>query len=404
MGRLRQIIDRGAPVMEKLSTIFASFPEVRHTADDREKKNRGLSSRRTEAPSKEKGSWSMLLARDQLYGIYRDTAERPEKKEEPSKDQDLHSLKQKSEVLLDLGSLDYKTKRKEEELRSWAHYKIGLTKMLHTYNILYSKFYRDLTKDVLSMNKASNLTFSSPKQLMDSMGSVQMSMKSFVELLQPMAHVANRMNEVNMNIMKIGKDVGSEGANKVFTELSEKIQSYPDVAAPAAQVGRTSDKPTDELMVGKFYQDWTIDSLHNGVSTLQYAMDNMKRHTQKLKNLALVSKTANATKAQGKEEQKPFSLPSKLALDDKGERGEKDHKINIGGDVVDQKKLDEIELGAKDFKETVQIDIPDIMNNEMLKDPNILNSESLAQASLGKDITGLDDTSKVSAQNHGGMF
>jgi hypothetical protein len=401
--------------MEKLSMHLSSFPEVQLATRERERRNRVPSEFRSDTPPKEKGPWNMLLARDQLYGIYRDTAEKqeqPEKREGQVREgqirqDDLHALKQKSQVLLDIGSLDYTTKRKEEELSSWAHYKIGLTKMLHTYNILYSKFYRDLTKDVLAMNKASNLTFSSPKQLMDSMGGVMSSMKSFVGMLQPMAQVAGRMNEVNMNIMKIGKEVGSEGAHGVFAELSEKIQGYPDVASPATEVGRAGGKPNDELMVGKFYQDWTIDSLHNGVETLQYAMQNVQRNAQKLKNLALISKTANSSKSRGKEEEKDFKLPSNFALDHKGEQGEKGEKpdkVDIGNDVVDRKKLEEIEMGVKDFKETSQIEIPDVMNNDMLKDPYLLSSESIAQASLGKDITGIDDVTRVSAQSHGAMF
>jgi hypothetical protein len=375
--------------MDKMSTVFSSFSDITWSSEKHEKRGAASADSRGEERRGVKTGWNMLLTRDQLFDIYSGTAKTPEKEKEKS---DILSLHAKSQALLDLGNLEYSTKKKEEALGSWAHYKIGLTKMLHNYNIIYSKFYRDLTKDVQEMNRASNLSHSSPKNLMDSVHGVMGSMRSFISMLQPMAQVMGKMNEVNLTIMTLGRELGPEGANRVFGELSAKIQSYDNLPGSTSSVGRTSEKANDELMVGKFYQDWTAQSLQQGVETLKYATDSMDRHCKKLKNLGMMGKEAQAVKTKRKEDDHSFSLPTTFAL--KGHDKEEQEK----------KQFSEVEQSISDFREASQIEVPELMSNEMLKDPYLLASESIAQASLGKEVTGLDESQRISSAAHTSMF
>lgn len=285
--------------MEKLGFALSSHPDI-FAPDEGGAKKRGAAGRtkRTEGVPAEGKGWKLLMARERLYDIYKDAAENRENKKSQ---RDLHDLKFTSDIMIQLGGLDYTTKQKEASLRSWAKYKVSLAKMLNNYNHLYSKFYRDLQMNVNRMNKSSNLEYSSPNQLIGNMRTTMMSMKSFIGMLQPMAKVMQRMNEINLNIIKLGHEVGPEGANKVFSDLSEKIQAYPDLSTGYTNIGRTDARPTDELMVGKFYQDWTRDCLSEGVDMLRYSTQNMERQGQKLKNLAALNKSANAFKAGRKE-------------------------------------------------------------------------------------------------------
>ncbi len=196
------------------------------------------------------------------------------------------------------------------------------------------------------------------------------------------------MNEVNGTIMKLGREIGPEGAHRVFQDLSVKIQSYDDLPVSLSSVGRTAEKPQDELMVGKFYQDWTVQCLQQGVETLRYAANSMEKHNKKLKNLSLMSKAAQEVKM--KKNDHSFSLPSTLALKQQED--------------PDKKQCAEVEQAIVDFREASQIEVPDLMNDEMLKDPSLMASESIAQASLGKDVTGLDESQKVSSGDHSSMF
>ncbi|MHC9542539.1 MAG: hypothetical protein AB9903_23775 [Vulcanimicrobiota bacterium] len=395
--------------MDKISTLASFFPELTRTDDDGVRSRFIENKKDSSEPGKSRRGWNMLQARDRLFGILNETAqvkdgaektgalqkdrEVPRQRGVTVKADDLHSLKMKSEVIIDLGNLEYNTKQKEDSLQSCAHYKIGLTKILHNYDTLYSKYYRDLMNDVQVMNKSSNLAYSSPKQLMDSVRGVMNSMKSMVSMLQPMAQVMLRMNEINMNILKIGHEIGPEGSNKVFKELSEKVQSYPDIPTESLpQVGMTSDRPYDELMVGKYYQDWSTECMRQGLDTLRYATDTMEKHTQKLKDLAAMSKISNAIKVRKKEDDKTFHLPSGFA--NKAEEGEQSQK----------KIYDEVESGISFFREAVSMEIPEMMNDELLKDPYLLSSEVISQAALGKEITGIDDSSNIQMQTHASMF
>jgi len=395
--------------MEKLGTLLSFFPELAKTADDGVR-SRFIESRRgSDDREKSRSGWNLLQARDRLFGILNETAHGRNGAEKASERQgrkeaarpaegagpsgDLHSLKARSEVILDLGNLDYNTKRSEDSLQSWAHYKIGLTKMLHSYDSMYSKYYRDLIRDVQVMNKSSNLAYSSPNQLMDSVRGVMASMKSMVGMLQPMAQVMTRMNEVNLNIVKIGHEIGPEGAGRVFSELSEKIQSYPDIASESLpQVGRSDERPCDELMAGKYYQDWSVECMRQGLDALRYATDNMERHTQKLKDLAAMSRISNAIRGRKKEDDKSFHLPSGLA------------KSGDDGGQSQKRIYDEVESSISYFREATSMEIPEMIDDEMLKDPYLLYSETISQAALGKEITGIDDSSRVQMQTHASMF
>ncbi|MGV8119994.1 MAG: hypothetical protein AB2L14_09570 [Candidatus Xenobiia bacterium LiM19] len=50
------------------------------------------------------------------------------------------------------------------------------------------------------------------------------------------------------------------------------------------------------------------------------------------------------------------------------------------------------------------MEIPEMMNDELLKDPYLLSSEAISQAALGKEITGVDDSSNIQMQAHASMF
>lgn len=375
--------------MEKLTAAVLEYPRIAHHSEDLLKK---VFPRRKAGVGPGCDRKRLFLTRDRLFSALESTADGSTKSTAATA-QNAELLDRKSRAILDLGSLGYQVERKEEELRSWAHYKIGLTKLLHNYDNLYSKFYRDLMKDVMSMNKASNLVYSSPKNLMDSMRTVMSAMKGFVGMLQPMAQVMGRMNEINLNIVKLGHEVGPEGANKIFRTLYETIQSYPDVAGGVGQIGRSSENPSDELMVGKFYTDWTAECLAQGVEALQYAGSLVQKHTRKLRTLALLSKTANTVKQQ-KKDPKSFTLPRTFATEE------------VDKEAREKRELDDIEQGMSQFTDVnrLEMEIPDITDNELLQDPYLLASESIAQASLTRDITGLDETSRLATQTHGALF
>lgn len=395
--------------MDRVRAFTSFFPDL-VMADDESLRSRLIKNKKESNKEKKlRSGWNMLQTRDRLFGILNATAqakdgvektgalqydrEAPCQKGAVKKADDLHSLKMKSEVVLDLGNLQYDAKQKESSLQSCAHYKIGLTKILHNYDTLYSKYYRDLMKDLQAMNKSSNMAYSSPKQLMDSVRGVMNSMKSMVGMLQPMAQVMLRMNEINVNIIKIGHEIGPDGANRIFSELSEKVQSYPDIMSESLpQVGRNSARPYDELMVGKYYQDWSSECMSQGIDALRYAADTVEKHTQKLKDLAAMSRISNAIKVRRKEDDKTFHLPSGFAH--KAEEGEQSQK----------KIYDEVESGISFFREAVSMEIPEMMNDELLKDPYLLASEAISQAALGKEITGIDDSSKIQIQAHASMF
>ncbi|MDQ7823798.1 MAG: hypothetical protein RDV48_13450 [Candidatus Eremiobacteraeota bacterium] len=383
--------------MEKLTASFA-LGAAHENLSKEQRKAPGLAPREGSARRGRK-DWNLLVTNERLYTLFSDTSLSGSNEKKSADGADLHRLKQKSQVMLDLGTLEYSTARKEESLRSWAHYKIGLAKVLHNYNNLYAKFYRDLAKEIQSMNKASNLVYSSPQDLINSMRSVMGSMRSFMGMLGPMAQVTRRMNECNQEIMKLGQEVGPEGAHKVFNELSEKIQSYPDLPQGQSPVGRSEERPNDELMVGKFYQDWTIQSLRQGIDLMQSASQSIDKHAGKLRSYASLSRSANSMKTDGRRDTMSFSLPATFAL----KEGREGH-----GNEPDphRRELDEVEKGMGVFSAVnrLELEIPDIMSDEMLKDPYLLSSEVLAQASLGKDITGLDDSVRVSSQAHEHAF
>ena len=378
--------------MEKLNTAVLEYPRMfQHNEDLLKKVHPDRPARGRVSADKR----HLFTARDRLFSLFENTADGRTGKTDSTGETGASAelVNKKARVMLDLGDLGYKVSRKEEELGSWAHYKIGIAKMLHTYDSLYSRTYRDLMKDVLAMNKASNLVYSSPKNLMDSMRGVMASMKSFVGMLQPMSQVMGRMNEINQNIVKIGHEIGPEGANKVFRELREKIESYPDLAGSVSQIGRSGDRPDEELNVGRFYQDWTADCLLQGVQTLQYAGSLVEKHVKKLKTLALLSRTAREVNER-KKEPRSFNLPSSFATKEKDRESQEKRDL---GDI-------EQELSRFADVNRLEMEIPDIMSSELLNDPYMLATESIAQASLTRDITGLDDSSRLTTQTHGAMF
>lgn len=380
--------------MEKIGNVMATLPDIIKTDGDSRKKRPEISRQKDRNQQKVSENRNVFLARDQLYILFNQTINSDESEESVPGNESVEKLKKKSDVLLDLGTLDDTANKKEDSLRYWAHYKIGLAKTLHNYDVLYSKFYRDLMKDILAMNKAANLAFSSPKQLMDSMKCVMSSMKLFIDILQPMAKVMGKMNEVNMNIMKLGKEIGPDGAGRVFTDLSDKIKEYHDLPQDIRKIGRNSDKPEEELMTGKFYQDWSGQCLMQGIETLQYAKSSIEKNSRKLKDLSSINNTANTIKMRKGNDKRTFSLPATFAVSEKNE------------EMQNKKFIDEIDNGVLCLKKSglMDIDTSIIMKDDFLKDPYIINSESLAKAAIHKDITGLDETQKVTNQIHSSMF
>ncbi|MEW6281597.1 MAG: hypothetical protein AB1758_23505, partial [Candidatus Eremiobacterota bacterium] len=148
-------------------------------------------------------------------------------------------------------------------------------KSMHRLNIQLQKSYKDMVKAIRDLSKASNVSKGGPEYLMASMHRMLIATRSYISVLRPMVPLMQDMNQANQQLVRsagveraaLGTALGQKGFGLTDPETTVSLEDA---------LGDTTNQLRMDLQEGKFFFNWTRESLADGLALVNEAVDTLK--------------------------------------------------------------------------------------------------------------------------------